>query len=41
MINKVSYPMQINWILYKQHCWRTGEVEGNFKTLRNYMKGRC
>lgn len=30
----------INWLLYKQYCWRYGLSEGNFKNLKDYVEGR-
>lgn len=30
----------INWIMYKQYCWRYGLSEGQFKNLKRYMEER-
>ena len=30
----------INWLMYKQYCWRYGLSEGQFKNLKRYMEGR-
>ena len=30
----------INWIMYKRYCYREGKIEGNFKTLKEYIEER-
>lgn len=37
---KVKGIKAINWLLYKQYCWRYGLSEGNFQNLKNYVEGR-
>lgn len=38
MITKVSYPQRINWINYKNYCYRNGLCEGNFNNLKLFME---
>lgn len=29
----------INWLMYKQYCWRNGLSEGQFKNLKTFIEG--
>lgn len=29
----------INWLMYKQYCWRNGLSEGQFKNLKSFIEG--
>ena len=29
----------INWLMYKQYCWRNGLSEGQYKNLKTFIKG--
>lgn len=30
----------INWLMYKQYCWRNGLAEGQFKNLKTFIEER-
>lgn len=30
----------INWLMYKQYCWRYGLSEGQFKNLKSFIEGK-
>ena len=30
----------INWLMYKQYCWKNGLSEGQFKNLKLFIEGR-
>ena len=29
----------INWLMYKQYCWRNGLSEGQYKNLKTFLEG--
>lgn len=37
---KVQGIKAINWLMYKQYCWRNGLSEGQYKNFKLYMEVR-
>ena len=36
---KIQGINDINWLMYKQYCWRNGLAEGQFKNLKKFIEG--